>query len=168
MNEHLNRLTWAEAKTELTRCCATSAWVEGMLRHRPFGSRAAVEAVADWLWWRLERSDWLEAFAGHPKIGGDVAQLRAKFQSTATWSADEQKHVKEADKTTLERLAEANRTYEARFGYIFIVCATGKTAGEMLDLLEHRLNNAPGEELLIAAEQQRQITRLRLGKLQSS
>ena len=168
MNELLNRMTPHDATVALTRCCAASAWVEGMVRHRPFRSPAAVDATADWLWWRLERSDWLQAFAGHPRIGGDIEQLRAKFHSTAAWSADEQRQVEDAGHETLQRLADGNRAYEVRFGYIFIVCATGKTADEMLELLERRLNNPPEEELLIAAEQQRQITRLRLEKLRSS
>jgi OHCU decarboxylase len=128
-------------------------------------------AVAgDVLWSALPPSDWLEAFAAHPRIGHAGAGRAGGADGSdglggAGWSDEEQAGVAVAAEAMLRRLAEANRDYEARFGYIFIVCATGKTAGEMLALLEARLRHDPGEELRIAAEEQRQITRLRLNKL---
>lgn len=167
MIDLLNGMTDDEARQALLRCCASRRWAEGMLARRPFESLAGLEATADWLWWKLERADWLEAFAGHPRIGGDIDQLRRKFQSTSGWSEAEQSGVADASEATLQALAQGNRDYEARFGYIFIVCASGKSASEMLALLQGRLGHGAPEELLIAAEQQRQITRLRLRKLEA-
>ena len=115
----------------------------------------------------LTRADWLEAFAHHPRIG-DVDALRAKFSTlgaTKAWAGDEQAGARDAAEATLHALAEGNRAYEAKFGYLFIVCATGKTADEMLALLQARLGNTPEVELSLAATQQQQITRLRLQKL---
>jgi 5-hydroxyisourate hydrolase / 2-oxo-4-hydroxy-4-carboxy-5-ureidoimidazoline decarboxylase len=116
----------------------------------------AMIAAADTIWAGLDRADWLEAFAAHPKIGGDAAK---------GWSAAEQAGAASASRDVLARLAEANREYEARFGYIFIVCATGRSAEEMLQRLEGRLDNDPLIELRVAADEQRKITRLRLAKL---
>ena len=129
-----------------------------MAAARPFAGVEAMAETADAVWRSLDRADWLEAFAAHPKIGAGTA-------GAPGWSDDEQAGVAGAAEQTRRRLAEANRDYEARFGYIFIVCATGRTAGEMLALLEARLRHDAGEELRIAAEEQRQITRLRLRKL---
>ncbi|GAB3317560.1 hypothetical protein GCM10027511_27980 [Hymenobacter humi] len=116
-------------------------------------------------WNKLSEADWREAFTHHPKIGGDVATLREKFASTSTWAEGEQASVKQASQETLEALAAGNTEYEQKFGYIFIVCATGKTAEEMLALLQARLSNKPEDEILIAAGEQNKITRLRLEKL---
>ncbi len=109
------------------------------------------------------RADWLQAFASHPRIG-DRDALRAKFAATGAWTAHEQSGVDGAPEDLLGELAEENCRYEARFGYIFIVCATGKTAGEMLALLKERLTNDAGLELKIAAGEQAKITRIRLEK----
>jgi len=108
--------------------------------------------------------DWKEAFTHHPRIG-DVASLTEKFASTALWASGEQNGVNTASKETIEALAEANRLYEEKFGYIFIVCATGKSAEQMLTLLKQRLHNSPKEEIEVAAEEQNMITKLRLEKL---
>jgi OHCU decarboxylase len=129
-----------------------------------------MEESADTIWRALDRSDWLEAFAAHPKIGTDRAGGSGRAggagrEDTSAWSQQEQARVADAGEATRRRLDEANREYEARFGYIFIVCATGKTADEMLSLLEARLRHDAAGELLIAAEEQRKITRLRLRKL---
>jgi 2-oxo-4-hydroxy-4-carboxy-5-ureidoimidazoline decarboxylase len=118
-------------------------------------------------WYECSEKDWKEAFSHHPKIG-DVDALREKFASTAQWASSEQSGVNTAPEEALNRLSEGNRRYEDKFGYIFIVCATGKSAEEMLALLESRINNEPGEELEIAADQQMQITKLRLDKLINS
>ena len=128
-----------------------------MAQGRPFASVEEIAAAADTAWWALGRPDWLEAFAAHPQIGGSAP--------ASAWSAAEQAGVAGAAERTRHRLAEANREYQARFGYIFIVCATGKSADEMLDLLEGRLRNDPDHELRVAAEEQRKITQLRLTKL---
>jgi 2-oxo-4-hydroxy-4-carboxy-5-ureidoimidazoline decarboxylase len=119
--------------------------------------------AADRIWASLEPEDWLEAFRSHPRIG-EPGGSGAPGRSGA-WSADEQAGARAMTDAVGQRLAKANREYEARFGYLFIVCATGKGAEEMLAILERRLANDPGEELRIAAEEQRKIMRLRLAKL---
>lgn len=162
--DSLNRLPDEAVRAELLRCCGSTRWAERMAAKRPFASMAELFAAADAAEAELDRDDWLEAFAAHPKIGG-VDSLRAKFASTAALSAHEQSGVQLAAEGVLQALAEGNRAYEARFGHIFIVCATGKTADEMLALLQHRLHNAPDQELTIAAAEQTKITRLRLPRL---
>ena len=137
-----------------------------MMARRPFSDRRAIVEAATQIWWTLTRSDWLEAFSAHPKIG-DPDSLRAKFQDTATWAAHEQAGVATAHEETLEELARCNRRYEERFGYIFIVCASGKSANEMLDILRGRMANDPSSELRNAAAEQLKITQLRLEKLES-
>lgn len=135
-----------------------------MLKERPFSSSDVVLESADTVWWRLSTSDWQEAFAQHPKIG-DRESLRQKFASTAHWASGEQAGVASASEETLARLEQGNRLYEEKFGFIFIVCATGKSAAEMCDMLYHRLDNQPDEEIRVAAGEQALITRLRLQKL---
>jgi 2-oxo-4-hydroxy-4-carboxy-5-ureidoimidazoline decarboxylase len=154
----------AECRAALERCCGSSRWVAAMLAARPFKSREELLADSERAFGSLQRADWLEAFSHHPKIG-DVDALREKFASTARWAGEEQKGAAVADERTLIALAEGNRDYLKQFGYIFIVCATGKSAAEMLDLLDARLGNAPEFELAIAASEQKKITRLRLEKL---
>ncbi len=162
--EALDALSRDEARAALERCCGASRWVEAVNAARPFGNAAALFAASDRAFSELERGDWLEAFAHHPKIG-DVSALRAKFAATAAWAGAEQAGAAAAGEETLRALAEGNRAYEERFGYIFIVCATGKSAGEMLALLRARIGNDPDAELAIAAAEQRKITRLRIEKL---
>ena len=156
--EDLNALDQEAAARAFLRCCGSSRWARQMTAARPFAGAAAVAGTADAVWSELDRADWLEAFAAHPKIG----ETRS---GGADWSQQEQAGVAGAAAQSLRRLTEANRDYEARFGYIFIVCATGKTAGEMITLLEDRLQHDAGEEMRIAAEEQRKITQLRLRKL---
>ena len=161
----LNQLSPADAERALKACCASSAWVTKMLEHRPFATSDRVLAAADEIWTKLGRSDTLEAFAGHPKIGESLATLRERFAKTAHWSSQEQARVALATDELLEELRQLNLAYEQRFGYIFIVCATGKSAEEMLDLLKARLHHSPEQELGVAAEEQAKITRIRLEKL---
>jgi 2-oxo-4-hydroxy-4-carboxy-5-ureidoimidazoline decarboxylase len=161
----LNQLTGDALRAALARCCGAQRWIEGMLAAHPFASDAALFACAERVWSGLTREDYIEAFSHHPRIGEDVAALRARFAGTATWASQEQAGVAGADEATLEALAENNRRYLARFGYIFIVCASGKSAAEMSRLLLARLDNAPDQELAIAAGEQARITRLRLEKL---
>jgi 2-oxo-4-hydroxy-4-carboxy-5-ureidoimidazoline decarboxylase len=156
-----NALPDDEAQAALTKSCASTRWVEAMARARPFASADALLDAAARAEKELTRDDWLEAFAGHPRIG-DVDSLRRKFASTAAWCEGEQAGVRQADDETLQRLAAENREYEAKFGHLFIVCATGKSAAEMLALLRERLANDPEVELAIAAGEQAKITRLRL------
>lgn len=162
--DELNHLATAEAWVQLERCCGASAWVERMCAARPFRDRDALHAAADRAADALGPDDWQEAFAHHPRIG-DVAALRERFAATAAWAGAEQSGAAAASEATLEALAEGNREYERRFGHIFIVCATGKSAGEMLELLRARIGNDPARELENAAREQRAITRLRLDKL---
>jgi len=155
----LNALDDEAAAQEMLRCCGSTRWAREMTAARPFAAVDTMTEAADTIWAGLDRADWLEAFAAHPKIGGEAAK---------GWSAAEQASAASASRDLLARLAEANREYEARFGYIFIVCATGKSAAEMLQRLEGRLDNDPLIELRIAADEQRKITRLRLAKLLES
>ena len=131
------------------------------MQRRPFGSTEALLAAAREEWFTLGQDDWLEAFRHHPKIG-DRAALRARFPATAHLSAREQHGVSGAPDEILDALAAGNREYEEKFGFIFIVCATGKSAGEMLGLLRARLPNPPEREIRIAASEHAQITELRL------
>ena len=160
----INSLDEEAFRAELHRCCASKRWVELMLARRPFTDDAALLKAAEEIWFGLSREDWLEAFSHHPKIG-NVESLREKFQNTSQWAKNEQAAVGRASEETIKKLAEANQVYENRFGYIFIVCATGKSAEEMLAILQNRLSNDPSEEIHIAAREQHKITCLRLMKL---
>jgi 2-oxo-4-hydroxy-4-carboxy-5-ureidoimidazoline decarboxylase len=162
----LDRLSETEVAQAFERCCGSRAWVAGMLARRPFGTVAELLAASEAVWRGIGPADCREAFAHHPRIG-DLASLRTRFASTAAWAAGEQAGASGASEATLARLAEGNRTYEEKFGYIFIVCATGRSAAEMLSLLEQRLPNDPQDELRVAAAEQAKITRLRLEKLVS-
>ena len=164
--DDLNALEAAAAARELRRCCGSSRWAERMAAARPFAGADAILAVADRVWWSLDAADWLEAFAAHPTIGSDRSREAGRSDGPdRDWAAEEQAGVADAGLDLRERLAQRNREYQARFGYIFIVCATGRSAAEMLGLLEARLTHDPEMELRIAADEQRKITRLRLEKL---
>jgi OHCU decarboxylase len=131
---------------------------------RPFKSIDDLLARADTVWWLLSEEDWLEAFRAHPKIG-EQRTAAVQSEQAQSWSAQEQLGVQDAATETKAALAAGNQKYEKRFGFIFIVCATGKTSEEMLAILNGRLQNDPGTELRMAAEEQRKIARLRLEKL---
>jgi OHCU decarboxylase len=166
--EQLNALDDEQAAAALRACCGSTRWARTMADSRPFADRDAMMDAADRIWASLDPPDWLEAFAAHPRIGSVAAEPALSEPEIARvegWSDQEQAGARVAGSDVQHRLAEANREYEARFGYIFIVCATGKTGDEMLAILESRLAHAPGDELAIAAEEQRKITRLRLAKL---
>lgn len=152
------------ARQMLRTCCGSARWVERMLARRPFGTEDALLAAARDVWFSLEEADWREAFADHPRIG-DRESLKEKFAETRHLAAGEQSGVDGAREDVLEALAEGNAAYERTFGYIFIVCATGLSASEMLARLEARLHNDPADEIRIAAEEQARITELRLLKL---
>jgi 2-oxo-4-hydroxy-4-carboxy-5-ureidoimidazoline decarboxylase len=146
------------------KCCGSTVWVDKMISFFPAEDLVELLEDAEEQWYKCTEKDWREAFAHHPKIG-DTESLKKKFASTATWAAGEQGGVNTASQQTIEALAKGNHDYEDKFGYIFIVCATGKTAEEMLALLKERLPNDPVEEILIAADEQNKITKLRLQKL---
>lgn len=163
----LNALPAEQAAAELLKCCGSSRWARALAGRRPFSSDEQLLAAADEEWARCGREDILEAFSHHPRIGGKDA-LRARFAATRGWSQGEQSKVGQASEQTLDGLARGNEEYERKFGYIFIVCATGKGADEMLALLRARLPNDAAEELKAAAGEQAKITRLRLAKLLGS
>ncbi len=152
----INALPADGAREAFTRCCGSQRWVAGMLARRPFASAEDLFAAADAIWAVLDSADWLEAFSHHPAIGATGAR---------GFSAREQAQVAEAPAPTLQELEALNRRYRERFGFVFLVCATGKSAGEMLALLRARIDNPADVELRIAAAEQAKITRLRLEKL---
>jgi 2-oxo-4-hydroxy-4-carboxy-5-ureidoimidazoline decarboxylase len=158
-----NRLPVESAANEIMPCCGSKAWAFGMAGRRPFPEVTTLLATSDETWSNLTATDWMEAFRSHPRIGESRAAQSASAQS-ATWSTQEQRDVGAAEEAVKIALADANNDYERRFQHIFIVCATGKSASEILGILRRRLQNDPDKELREAAEQQRQITRIRLTK----
>lgn len=162
--ETFNALTLEAARGELLRCCGCARWADGVLAARPFKDKAALLAASDAAWARTEEADWREALSHHPRIGGKDA-LREKFAATRAWAKGEQAGAAAADEKTLDALAAGNAAYEKKFGHIFVVCATGKSAAEMLDLLKSRMPNAAAAELRVAAGEQDKITKIRLEKL---
>jgi OHCU decarboxylase len=167
MSEGLERLNQASreiAKARFFDCCGSHRWSRMMTEARPFAGVSALLEKAERVWRSLDAEDLLEAFAAHPKIGARGAAPKQQAQS-AEWSRGEQSGTRSAADSVLDALAEANRLYEEKFGYIFIVCATGKSAEEMLETCRRRLNNDAEAELRIAAEEQLKITEIRLRKL---
>jgi OHCU decarboxylase len=162
--ERLNTLSPEEAESELLKCCGSTLWARRMGGERPFHDLQELLTKADAIWWSLDAEDWLEAFSRHPKIG-EKESVRAQSKDAHQWSEQEQAGTNSADEETRLALAEANREYERKFGHIYIICATGKTADEMLSILRERLQNDRDNELRVAAEEQRKITHLRLKKL---
>lgn len=158
-----NRLPAEEAEKEILPCCGSFAWARQLAAGRPFADTDSLIMHSDYIWAGLSVADWDEAFSRHPRIGERNAPNTASAQS-AEWSAQEQHGVADSAASVQSALAEANRQYEARFGRVFIVCATGKSAQEMLDILRRRLENDDATELRQAAEEQRKITNLRLQK----
>jgi 2-oxo-4-hydroxy-4-carboxy-5-ureidoimidazoline decarboxylase len=151
------------AESEILPCCGSRAWAQELAALRPFEEPEDLLNMSDKVWPALDIADWDEAFASHPRIGERKAPVSATSQS-AQWSSQEQSAAALAHSNTYEELRLANTAYEARFGRIYIVCATGKSAEEMLAILKRRLENGDAAELREAAEQQRQITQLRLRK----
>lgn len=160
----LNSVSNHLAREYFFQCCSSDVWVSKMLDSRPFASSQALFDRADDEWQNLAEEDYLQAFDGHPKIG-DVNSLRAKYANTKELAAGEQAQVNAASDDVMQNLAQANSNYQNKFGFIFIVCATGKSARQMLALLLDRLENDRETELLNAAEEQRKIFQLRLRKL---
>jgi OHCU decarboxylase len=153
--EELNALPEDLAAENFRACCGSSRWVDAMVASRPFESRDDLFEFSDAVWRRTDPSDWHEAFSHHPRIG----------ERSSGWSAGEQSSLGVTDDSVRDELARANRAYEDKFGQIYIVCATGKSAGEMLALANERMANDAATELKVAAEEQRKITQLRLRKL---
>ncbi len=157
---HWNSLSLEAAANAILPCCGSRAWATALAAKRPILNERILLEAATTIWRSLPEAAWQEAFDNHPRIGERHAQAEATAQSLA-WSAQEQRAAT-PEPSVKQALAEANRRYEQRFGRIFIICATGKTSAEILAALESRMNNPPALELLEAAEQQRQITNLRL------
>ena len=155
--DELNGLSRQDAERELLRCCGSPEWATLMAAARPFESVAALRGEAERIWWILDPADWLEAFGAHPKIGDR--------STNSQWAEQEQARMHSAPGATVAGLAQGNEQYFSKFGYIFIVCATGKSGEEMLSILSARLPNDPDDELRIAATEQSKITRIRLEKL---
>jgi OHCU decarboxylase len=151
-----------EAVDAMLACCGARRWAETMAALRPIGSVMELSVEADRIWRTMEESDWMQAFARHPRIGERNAAQAS--QKSATWSRQEQSSADDANERVLAELAAGNALYEQRFGFTYIVCATGKSAEEMLGILNRRLANTREAELREAAEQQRQITQIRLGR----
>ena len=161
--EQLNSEPPEIAEHSFRACCGSQKWARKMAEARPFPDAAELLRKAEQIWNSLETRDWLEAFAAHPRIG---ARTDPKPSSQfAEWSRAEQSGARAAAESVLSDLDEENRLYAEKFGYIFIVCATDKSAEEMLALCRRRLTNAADVEILIAADEQRKITEIRLKKL---
>lgn len=158
-----NQLPPQEAAQEILGCCGSTAWARAVAARRPVADEATLIAVSDEVWAKLDARDWTEAFARHPRIGERKAPQLATAQSAA-WSAQEQQRVAASGDSIQLALAEGNREYERRFNNVFIVCATGKSAPEIVEILRRRLRNDEATELREAAEEQRKITNLRLKK----
>jgi OHCU decarboxylase len=153
-----------EAAQLLIACCGARRWVDGMVVRRPFGDIHALLAAADEVWRKLGPDDWREAFRHHPRLGETKSEV-VQDDRARIWSSTEQSGVRNTDASMRAELAGANAAYEDRFGFICIICATGLHAEDILQLTRERLKNTPEEELPVAAEEQRMITRLRLLKL---
>jgi OHCU decarboxylase len=161
--EAWNKADEATALDAMLACCSARRWAAAMAALRPIGGIVELSEAADRVWSAMEEVDWLEAFAAHPRIG-ERKRAHAMAAKSAAWSRGEQAWANDAPEQVLDELAEGNEAYEKKFGFTYIVCATGRSAGELLGILQRRLGRDRAGELREAAEQQRQITQLRLGK----
>ena len=159
----LNAMSATDAQAALLKCCGSTEWATKMTQRRPYEDVAALLRTAERTWWSLGEAAHREAFAAHPKIGAPKPPAQAG--ATAAWAKAEQQAAASIDQATADALAQANAAYEAAHGFIFIVCATGRTAETMLADLRARTPNPQVVELRTAAEEQLKITRLRLNKL---
>ncbi len=159
----LNRLSRDDAYAELLKCCGSTRWAREVAALKPFWDVTQVVIIGHRVWSELQEDDWLEAFRAHPKIGETKAKAEVTEQEKR-WSEGEQARAREASDDTRAALAEANREYEESFGFIFIICASGRTAEEILSALRERMRNERDAELRVAASEQWNITELRLRK----
>ena len=162
--DEINKMAPSVFQEKISKCCGATAWVNKMLIARPFKNSSDLFEKAETAWFACKKKDWLEAFTHHPRIG-DVASLKEKFASTATWASGEQGRVQEASDKTLEELKMYNDLYFNKFSFIFIIFATGKSADHMLSALKERYDNEPVEEIINAMMEQNKITKIRLEKL---
>ena len=165
--ERINMASVSFAESMFRDCCGSVAWATAMAAERPFRTEGELIEKAAGAFNRLSTGDWLEAFAAHPRIG-ETKPLGLQQIQSAEWSAGEQAGMNTADELLKEEFVAANRAYHNKFGFIFIVCATGKCADEMLELCKSRLKNDRATEIAIAAAEQQKITEIRLRKLLSS
>jgi 2-oxo-4-hydroxy-4-carboxy-5-ureidoimidazoline decarboxylase len=163
----LNALPPEQLHEALGKCCGATVWIEKMKNEFPVTDEESLLKAAARHWHTCTADDWREAFAHHPKIG-DLHAPQQKFAATAQWAAGEQAATIDASTVILQAFSKGNHLYEDKFGYIFIVCATGRSAPEMLSLLTERLSNSPEDEIKIAMGEQEKITALRLKKLLSA
>jgi len=152
----LNKLPRYRAEEEFLKCCGSKGWARAMARRRPFANFDRLLQAATEIWRGLDSSDWIEAFQAHPRIGE---------RNVGGAPAEEQAGMNRATATVVSAMEEANQEYFEKFGFIFIICASGKPAEEMLANLRSRLANSPEEEIRVAAEEQNKITQLRLGRI---
>jgi 5-hydroxyisourate hydrolase/2-oxo-4-hydroxy-4-carboxy-5-ureidoimidazoline decarboxylase len=163
--KEFNNLSKEEAQKALEKCCVSKTWIAKMVENRPFSSEGELIQKAATIWFEdCSIEDYKEAFTGHPKIG-DVNSLKEKFTHTKDWAINEQSKMEAANHATIEALAQANTNYEAKFGYIFIVSASGKSAEEMLATIQARLEHQPSDEIYVSMNEQHKITVIRLVKL---
>ena len=171
--DQFNRLDSAAATELILRCCASACWARRMVEARPYRSLGQLTEAADEHWRAMRRRDFIEAFQGHPKIGrpdsggahGGAGDRTAGDMAAGDMAAEEQSGVAGASAEVIESLARHNHDYEEKFGFIFIVCATGKSAAQMLELIRERIGNDRAGEIANAAEEQRKITQIRIRKM---
>ena len=159
-----NLVSQPEAFEGLMKCCGSKKWANAVSKWRPYNDFNDLILRSERLWFALEETDWLEAFSHHPPIGADLSALRVRFAQSVDWATEEQGGVRNASEPVLESLAQGNERYLKKFGYVFLICATGKSADEMLASLNQRMENDLEVELRLAAEEQAKITRIRLEK----
>jgi len=164
--ERINHAGEADAESMFRDCCGSAEWARRMTTSRPFVSDRELIETAGAIWYGLETADWLEAFSAHPKIG-ETRAASSQDTRSAKWSEGEQAGMNSADAPLRQELAVANREYYEKFGFIFIVCATGKSAEEMLEHCRVRISNERETEIAIARSEQQKITEIRLKKLLS-
>lgn len=163
--KEFNNKSQEESLIALEKCCVSKTWVSKMVESIPFASEDELIQKAAKIWFEdCSIDDYKEAFTGHPKIG-DIHSLKEKFSNTKDWANNEQSKMSEANQATIEALAKANTDYEAKFGYIFIVSASGKSAEELLAIIQTRLQHQPEDEINVAMNEQHKITVIRLVKL---
>lgn len=161
--QDFQQLPEKEATAGLLRCCGCQEWARKVLEKRPYSSREAFLNEIESIWFSLDESCWREAFDHHPRIG-DIENLKKKFPRSHDLSSQEQSGLDGAGDEALQKLAQGNKDYEEKFGHLFLVCASGKTAAEMLEILENRMQNSPEKEMKVAIGEQNKITRLRVEK----
>lgn len=162
--DKINKATIEQIYRTFESCCCAPKWIENMISARPFVQGNDLLVASDNCFLQLTEADYIEAFKGHPQIG-NLQTLHDKYANTSDSARHEQSGMSDADQLVIEEMHSLNIKYLQKFGFIFIVCASGKSAQQMLDLIKSRINNDRQKELSIAANEQAKITHLRLEKL---